>query len=363
MRGQEGLQIACVYHRNQLTRLELTNMGPIRLYRMSEALARRGHRVDIITNLPEEPRFHTPRLREVSFPFVRWDHYDIVTTFFHEGFESLLAEGGGDHPFVISELGSVVGSEQTPGVHFFGSVRERLFATQKEIARRSRIVTILTDRSVALWRSEHGSSIPVLLVPTGVDAEIPDAGANPYPAFGVNGPVALFAGNLYNKAEQGEVNLIWQDRLNRLGFELRRHGVSLVAMGSGETEILDRRAVLHVGEVDADKVWDFQRYALAGIVLAQGPIQDNESSKIYYYLRTGLPVVCERGVPNAWLIEQTGCGAVVDYDDVKGFAEAVSRKKDAPSDHRVAELMASEHSWDARAALYDPILAEVSERY
>ena len=61
-----------------------------------------------------------------------------------------------------------------------------------------------------------------------------------------------------------------------------------------------------LGKVAAEAVWDGQRAARAGVVLAQGPAQDNESSKIYYYLRTGLPVVCERPVPNAWLIEETG---------------------------------------------------------
>jgi len=68
----------------------------------------------------------------------------------------LLAEGGGDHPFIVSKLGSVVGSEQTPGVYFFGTERKKLFETQNEIARRSRIVTVLTNPNAALWWKEHG---------------------------------------------------------------------------------------------------------------------------------------------------------------------------------------------------------------
>ena len=339
------------------------NMARIRFYRMAEALARRGHEVDIVTNLAPEPRFRAPRLREVPFKFARWERYDVVKTFFHKGFESLLAEGGGDHPFIVSKLGSVVGSEQTPGVYFFGKEREQLFETQKEIARRSRIVTVLTNPSAALWWKEHSRGVPLYMVPTGVDAEIPAPRGNPYSSIGVEGPVALFTGHLYKRDAQREVNLIWQERLNRLGRALRSSGIRLVAMGSGATDTLDPSAVIHLGEIDADQVWDFQRHASAGIVLAQGPIQDNESSKIYYYLRTGLPVVCERGVPNAWLIEETGLGTIVDYDNVEHFAQAVARvAREMPKDEQVGEYMAREHSWDARAALYDCAFATLAQR-
>jgi len=330
------------------------NMAWIRFYRIAEALARRGHEVDAVVNLAPEPRLRAARLREVPFKFARWDRYDVVKTFFHKGFESLLAEGGGDHPFIISKLGSVVGSAQTPGVYFFGREREQLYETQKEIARRSRIVTVLTNRSAALWWKEHGRGVPLYMVPTGVDAEIPAPRGNPYSGIGVEGPVALFTGHLYKKDAQREVNLIWQQRLNRLGRELRSRGIKLVAMGSGETDLIDPGVVIHLGEIDLEQVWDFQRHASAGIVLAQGPVQDNESSKLYCYLRTGLPVVCERGVPNAWLIEETGLGAMVDYDDVEHFAQAVARvAREMPKDEQVGDYMAREHSWNARAALYD----------
>lgn len=92
-------------------------------------------------------------------------------------------------------------------------------------------------------------------------------------------------------------------------------------------------------------------------MLAQGLVQDNESSKIYYYLRTGMPVICEEPVPNISLIEETGCGAVVPYDDVEAMsaaaAEMVSAKRDVKL---IAQHMIAQHSWDARAALYDQVL-------
>ncbi len=232
--GEQALRIACVYHRDHRPNLALSSMAEIRFFRMAEALARRGHAVDLVLNRHPQPRIIADNLREIPFKLVRWEHYDAVKTFFHRGFETLAAEGGGDHPFIISKLGSVVGREETAGVHFHGAVRERLYAAQIEIARRSKVVTVLTNRSAALWWKEHGTCSRLLQVPTGVDANIPPPGRNPYARRGVKSPIAIFAGNIYSRAQQAEVNLLWQEHLNRLGRSLARRGISLVAMGEGE---------------------------------------------------------------------------------------------------------------------------------
>jgi len=352
-----GIRIACVYRNNQRDEFKLANMADIRFYRMAEALARRGHDVDIIINLRSAPTVREAGLREVPFSCVRWHDYDLIKTFFHRGFESLAAEHGSDHPFIVSKLGSVVGPTEGEGVYFFGEIRERLFRTQQALARRSRVVTVLTNRSAALWLREHGADNNLYMVPTGVDAEIPPPRSNPYLARGITEPVALFAGNLYLRQDQPEINLLWQDRLNRLGRALGTRGIRLVAMGTGETDYLDPEAVLHVGAVDAAEIWDWQRFAKVGLVLAQGQVQDNESSKIYYYLRTGLPVVCERPVPNRWLIEQTGLGALVDYQNDEALVDAaLSMAFDPPQNHGVEQYTVENHSWDARAALYQPVV-------
>ncbi len=355
------LRIACVYRREHNANPSLCDMAWIRLFRMSQALARRGHQVDILLNRYPDARPLAPNLRQIPFYLARWDRYQIVKTFFHRGFDSLVAEGAGDHPFIISKLGSVVGREPTDGVHFHGAVREQLFATQGLIAARSKIVTVLTDQSAALWRREHGSAATLYRVPTGVDADIPAPGRNPYVSLGINRPVALFAGNLYTREHQPEVNLLWQERLNQLGRALARRGISLVAMGTGETDHLDPSAVLHVGTREVDEFWDWQRFAKVGIVLAQGPVQDNESSKIYYYLRTALPVICEASVPNRSLIEETGCGAITPYGDIGAMADAAADLIDAPPHQGgVSEYMIRHHSWDARAALYGPALRDAA---
>jgi len=349
--GIERARVACVYRPNRGLGAALRDMSGIRFIRMAEALARRGHKVDLVL---DRGRVLSSNLREVPYTSVRWADYDVIKTFFHSGFSFLISAGGVDHPFIVSKLGSVVGRAQTAGVHFYGAVRERLSEVEEAIARNSRFVTVLTDESARLWRREHGSKPRLLRVPTGVDAQIPPAGPNPYRRLGIDGPVAFFAGNIYTRAQQPEVNELWQERLNRIGRRLQRYGVRVVAAGNGDTDRLDAAAVLHVGSLEASAIWDWQRYARVGLVLAQGPVQDNESSKIYYYLRTELPVVCERPVPNAWLVQHTGHGAVVDYDDVEAFAGTVAElARRPPTANGVARYMVDCHSWDVRAATYD----------
>ena len=356
------LKIACIYRLDHVEVPKISNMASIRLHRMAAALARRGHYVDIIVSYRHAPTNLAPRLREVPFRQVKWSDYQVVKTFFHWGFESLCATGGEDHPFIISKLGSVVGSAPTTeGVHFFGKERELLFETQLKIAKRSRVVTILTQRSIDLWKREHGNQVPLLMVPTGVDAEIPPVRSNPYLKLGIDAPVALFTGHLYSERSQPAVNIQWQNNLNVLGSKLRRRGIHLVAMGSGRSDRLDPEAVTFAGAIAADDIWDWQRHAKAGIVLAQGDVQDNEASKIYYYLRTGLPVICERSVPNAALIEATGLGKLVDYNNLESFADAIEALiKHPPADRNIERYMVEHHSWDVRAAMYDSTFAAIA---
>lgn len=360
MHIEPPIRVACIYVRKGFP--DMASMDGIRFLRMAEAFARRGYEVDIVRDRLTQPEQIGPGLREVPFRFVRWDDYDLIKTSFHAGFKLLISIGGGDHPFIVSKLGSVVSHEETKGVHFFGAGRQRLFEIQKEIAKRSRVVTVLTNQSAALWRQEHGIGTQLLQVPTGVDAKIPEPGANPYLSVGITEPVAIFAGNIYHDRDQPEVNCLWQDRLNRVGKLLKLRGVRLVVIGSGTRNLLDSEAVTHLGRIEGLGIWDWLRYAKVGLVLAQGPVQDNESSKIYYYLRAGLPVVCERSVPNAGLIETTKMGTLVDYNDVAAIAEGAARLVfSPPPDGGVANYMARYHSWDARAAAYEWLFAEAHE--
>jgi hypothetical protein len=226
-------------------------------------------------------------------------------------------------------------------------------------------VSLLTKPNADLFKKMHGDRDGMLEVPGGVDAEVPAPGKNPYLAAGITRPVAIYAGNIYSRDRQAEVNLFWQERLNALGRKLRDRGIQLVAMGPGATDRLDPGAVIHFGVIDFREFWNWQWHAHVGVALAQGPVQDNESSKLYYYLRTGLPVVCEASVPNAWIVTHTQHGAVVEYDanDLTPLADAASALvATPPAADAVIPYIIREHSWDARAAQYASVLTAAAAR-
>src|SRR5689334_11870028 len=136
-------RIVTVYNdsRRQFSPVE---MGVIRWHKVSEALAKRGHRVDMAVSDESLKRRWWPRalsvdmgqnLRRVPFSRVDWHEYDVVKTFYHVGFDTLEQFGGADHPFVISHLGSVVGPSDVEGVYFYGQVREGLYATQERVSK------------------------------------------------------------------------------------------------------------------------------------------------------------------------------------------------------------------------------------
>src|SRR5690349_10816216 len=123
----------------QRRRFRTTDMSHIRWLKISEALARLGHRVDMATN---EPRLFGGgravalghNLRRVPLARVRWSEYDVVKTLSHIGFETLEHDGGSGHSFISSKLGSAVGARAQPEVYFFGEERSRKFEVQQRIA-------------------------------------------------------------------------------------------------------------------------------------------------------------------------------------------------------------------------------------
>lgn len=349
--GRIQIRIATVYRRDRYETFRPLHMGTTRWLRMSQCLANLGHWVDMILDSGEGLVEKDTNLRYVPYAEVNWGHYDVVKTLFHKGFESLCAAGGAGHPFIISKLGSVVGShDDVKGVGFRGAERSGLYAIQNRISRASRYVTVLTARSRALWEREHGWCSNVLTVPTGVDAAIPPPRSNPY--RGIDRKVAVYIGNLYSE-QQKPVNLLWQERLNRLGAALNDRGLRLCFAGTGDTERIDPDVVSCYKDIDNSNIWDYQYFADVGIVLGQDAAQHNESSKIYYYLRTGLPVVSESGIPNNRLLEECCMGIVCEFGNDAMMVEAIDEALRRPWPRAdCMEYILHNHTWAHRAAVY-----------
>ncbi len=339
----------------------MVDMSMIRWWRMSTALAGHGHDVDIATNewrwvLGRRPRPICPGLRVVPLSGIDWSRYDVVKTLFHLGFSTLRRHGGHDHPFVISKLGSVVANDDREGILFHGEVRRRLYAIQQEIASASRYVTVLSRPAETLWVEAFGDAGRLLLVPGAVDAHIPPPGPSPFGAIG--GKICLFSGNIYDERTQPQANAVLCDKLNRLGRLLARKGMRVVFQGGGDTHRIDRTAVICVAPCDYERSWDSLHHADVGVVVTGGGrMHNNESTKIYHYLRAGLPTVVEEGFPNDDVVRESGLGFVVPNGDIEALSRQVLAAASHPWNRAAAvDYVLRRHTWDVRASVYDGVI-------
>jgi glycosyltransferase involved in cell wall biosynthesis len=342
--------------------LKPVEMGIIRWLRISEAIAARGHQVDLaVGRVPWRSRRVAPGtslVRMVPLMGLRWGRYDAVKTLFHRGYETLCRYGGGDHPWVIAKLGSVVAPEDRPGIYFYGRQREQLFRTQERIAVSARHVTVLTDAAGTLFRKAHGRGEDLLLVPGAAETHIPPVGPDPYPND--DSPRVVFLGSFYSEGphSQPEAHRTLTKKLNRLGRALAQRGVAFYVVGPGQASSLDADVVRHIGPVPYGTSWDYMHHADVGVVVTHGDfMHNNESTKIYYYLRTGLPVVSELGFPNDHVLAESGLGRGVPPGEIDSMAERVMDAIDAPGDRECAiDYILNNHTWDQRAATYDAVL-------
>ena len=342
-------------------RFKLVDMSHIRWLKISEELARLGHHVDIATNEPRwlvcrAPLVVAPNLRRVPLKGLRWDDYDVVKTLNHKGFETLEHYGGEAHPFIISNLGSVVGPHDMEGIYFYNALRKQLYANQERIHRHSRFVTLLSNPARELWAGCFGSDDRVLLVPGAVDREIPPPARDPYPNDGK--ARCVFAGTIYNQQSQPEANRTLVEKLNLLGKQLTAHGARLYMLGLGDVRRLDRAHVTYLGSVPYHRTWNYFYHAHVGLVVSAGSfMHNNESSKIYHYLRAGLPVVSESGFPNDHVVRESRCGTVVQAGDIRALSDAVLAFGGATWDRAYAiNYIIENHTWDNRIAVYDRLL-------
>jgi glycosyltransferase involved in cell wall biosynthesis len=339
-------------------------MGAIRWLKISEALARRGHSVDMAMTetLPPETERRIAgsglKLRAVQLRDVRWEEYDVVKTLFDLGFQTLEKYDGDKHPFIISKLGSVVDAHDREGIYFYGAYREELYATQERINAASRYVTLLSDGAIQLWTHLFGAKSNILLVPGAADHDIPPPGVDPFPANGHKR--VLFAGNVYTRDYQAEANDALVAKLNELGKLLRGRGSRVYMIGAGDVSSLDPECVTHLGSVPHDEAWNFLGHADAGIVVSAGSfMQNNESTKIYHYLRAGLPVVSESGFPNDHVVRQSGLGFVVDSGDMSQMADRIDEAVHTSWDSsRAVNYIKESHTWDTRAGVYHRLLQQ-----
>jgi len=356
-------KIVTVYNRWRRD-FELAEMSYIRWLKISQALARLGHQVDIATNefvRWRRKKYPVPmgqNLRRVPLPEIKWSDYDVVKTLFHTGFDTLERYGGRDHPFIISKLGSVVGPHDMDGIYFYGRGRKKLYSTQEKIHRTSKYITVLNKPAKELWTTCFGSGKKILIVPGGVDRYIPPPARDPYPKE--NKTRCIFAGNVYTRKVQPEANRVLVAKLNKLGRLLSDRGARLYMLGPGQVRQIDKRCVTYLGVVSYEEAWNYFHFAHVGVVVAAGRfMQNNESTKIYHYLRTGLPVVSEAGFPNGNIITESRLGCLVENGNLEQMAQKIEEAPHVNWDRNYAiNYVLENHTWDKRAEVYGKIIRE-----
>jgi len=360
------LQIITVYkskpteNDNSFGILNPIDMSNGRWIKISEALSRLGYQVDVAvpdSNVSENLNGNG-HLRMIPLSGINWNDYDVVKTEFHSGFDTLEKYGGASHPFIISKLGSVVGSKEMEGIYFYGDVHKKLFATQERINKASKCITVLNKPAKELWKTIHGRENDILLVPGAVDAYVPPPSDSPYPSD--DKIKCVFAGNIYTKGSQDEANEVLVNKLNILGKLLSCLGARLYMIGPGDVSNLDQSYVTYLGVIPYDKCWDYFYFANVGIVVSAGKfMHNNESTKIYHYLRAGLPVVSEAGFPNDNVIEEAKLGFVTENGNMELIAQNIIKAavQDWDREHAIKFILRN-HTWDKRVEVYDKILKE-----
>ena len=88
-------------------------------------------------------------------------------------------------------------------------------------------------------------------------------------------------------------------------------------------------------------------------------MHNNESTKIYHYLRAGLPVVSESGFPNDYVVKESKLGFVTESENMELMVENILKaakikwNKDYAKDYIIKN-----HTWDERVKVYDKIFKE-----
>jgi len=113
-----------------------------------------------------------------------------------------------------------------------------------------------------------------------------------------------------------------------------------------------------LGEVPLPKCWDYFYYANIGIVVSAGKfMHNNESTKIYHYIRAGLPVVSESGFPNDDVVRESKLGFVTENGNMELMAQNIIKAATTDWNKDYAkEYIIKNHTWDKRVEVYDKLL-------
>lgn len=338
--------IAIVYTKDPLK--PAVGMDVIRWYSLSQALAKRGYVVDMVTIAGTTRKSVSQSVQVVPFRDAPWTQYQWVKGCYQSTVPFLPR-----HPHLFFRLARVVGKS---------SARDRLYldeycSYQNKIASMAQGILVNDSINKFRWEKIMGRHENVYIVPNACPMDIPAKGKNPYgDSFN---PIAVFLGAVTSRRM---VSL-----LNQIGCELAMRNWRLWVVGKNKTDYycgkffpLNLRFCSFKDSVTYGESWQYLYYAKVGLTIAPGPyVFENESSKIYYYLRAALPVVFEDRIPNGDVVRGVEWGDSFPYGDGKEAAQLLiswgKKKVKKTEREKVVQKVLLRHSWDERAGQLDRI--------
>jgi len=345
------MKIAIVFHKNPFA--QPASIDLIRLRAISSGLIGKDIEVEIIAPVEKEGLINGV-VPVCNLSSMKSGRYDLVKTCYHFSIDLIAGYEGP----VVSRIVRVVDGLLPERDE---SMRGQLLRCQTLIRERASCVIVNNAENRERWHALYGPAPPVVCVPTGCPSMIPLPEKNP---FCPHEKVILFLGSLAAPRMIPVINEISR----RFEGAARIHFI-----GSDKSYLYSRKEqhalsplVVQHGSLSEDEIWDYVFHASMGLAIATGPYPfDNDMSKIFSYLRGGLPVLSEEPIVNNTLVRKTGLGLTFKYDDMEDLTEkAWSLLQSPPSDKREAAMafMAHKHSWEQRVDTYVKLFHALAEK-
>jgi glycosyltransferase involved in cell wall biosynthesis len=343
------MKVGILFHKNPLA--EPSGIDLIRLRAIAGGLICRGISAEVLAPVDQE------RILDGSIPVFPLHHlmkgrYDIIKTCYHFSIE-LIQDYTGP---VVSRIVRVVDDCLPERDEQW---RERLIRCQQQICRRSSVLVLNNTENQRRWQHFYGHSLPIVLVPTGCPQHIPKPRKNPFDANKRN---ILFLGGIAAPRMIALMNTM-ADRLEHMA-QIHIIGLNKVHWYGMADEGALHPSIIQHGEICEEDTWDYLFHADIGLALATGShVFDNDLSKIYNYLRGGLPVLSESPVLNNDLIRQTGLGRIFQFGNVEDLiAASVSLLENPPTletRNAAMNFMSTDHAWERRIDIYEKLFNEL----
>jgi glycosyltransferase involved in cell wall biosynthesis len=333
------MRIGVVFHKDPCC--SPTGIDLVRLRAVTQELHSLGLDVEIVAPVGREFVLDSGiSVRPLSILKVS-GYFDLVKTCYHQSIR-LVKDFQGP---IVSRLVRIVDAQLPERDE---RNRSELLYCQDMIKERASGLVLNNVFNHRRWTRFYGSKQEIAIVPTGCPTTLPDQGDNPYTE---NYYPLLFLGSV----AAPRILAVLNELASRLSKTCRIHliGLNKISLYGNSCDSELTELIIDHGEMPEQELWNYIMFARVGLALAPGPhVFENDLSKIYNYLRAGLPVVSEECIVNNDLIGTTGLGRIFEFGNISDLENRIIEVLNTDFEQQRIETkgyMAKEHSWKQRA--------------